>query len=100
MAPHCQVSDLLPISCLIVVGDQAYCCVVSRLNDGVGVKLGHAVVGEQGVQEGIKEVVCLKRVGITDLVRERLKMSVKTLASWSAHALSTRPGNLSGHVAL
>ena len=24
LAPHCQVSDLLPIGCLIVVGDQAY----------------------------------------------------------------------------
>jgi hypothetical protein len=28
-------------------------------------------------------VVCLKHVGITDSVRERLKMSVKRLASWS-----------------
>ena len=36
-------------------------------------------------------VVFLKHVGITD--RERLKMSVKTLASWSVHARSTRPGN-------
>ena len=34
------------------MGDQAYhCCVVSKLNDGVGVVLGHAVVGEQGLQE-------------------------------------------------
>ena len=49
LAPHCQFSDLLPIGCLIVVGDQAYhCCVVSKLNDGVG------VVGEQGVQEETK----------------------------------------------
>jgi hypothetical protein len=39
-------------------------------------------------------VVCLKHVGITDSVRERLKMSIKTLASWSAHALSKRPGNV------
>ena len=38
-----------------MVGDQAYhCCVVSKLNDGVGVVFGHAVVGEQGVQEGSK----------------------------------------------
>ena len=26
LAPHCQVSDLLPIGCLIFVGDQAYHC--------------------------------------------------------------------------
>ena len=46
-------------------------------------------------------MVCLKHVGITDSVEnveDRLKMSVKTLDSWSAHALSTRPGNLSGLV--
>ena len=30
------------------------CFVVSKLNDGVGVVLGHAVMGEQGVQEGTK----------------------------------------------
>jgi hypothetical protein len=41
-------------------------------------------------------VVCLKHVGITDWIRERLKMSVKTLASWSVHALSMHPGNPSG----
>ena len=29
-------------------------------------------------------VVCLKHAGITDSDRERLKISVKTLASWSA----------------
>ena len=43
-------------------------------------------------------VVCLKHVGITDSDRERLKMSAKTLASWSAHAHSTHPGNPSGPV--
>jgi hypothetical protein len=31
-------------------------------------------------------VVCFKHVGITDSDRERIKRSVKTLASWSAHA--------------
>ena len=45
-------------------------------------------------------VVCLKHVGITDLEGERLKMSVKTLASWSVHARSTHPGNPSGPAAL
>ena len=51
LAPQGQVSDLLPICCLIVVGVQAYhCCVVSKLNDGVGVVPGRAVMSEQGVQ--------------------------------------------------
>jgi hypothetical protein len=40
LASHCQFSDLLPIGRLIVVGGQAYhCCVISKLNDGVGVVL-------------------------------------------------------------
>ena len=42
----------------------------------------------------------LKHVGITDSDRERLKMSVKTLASWSALARSTCPGNPPGPAAL
>ena len=53
LASHGQVSDLLPIGCLIIVGDQAYhCCVISKLNDGVGGVPGRAVMSEQGVQEG------------------------------------------------
>ena len=58
LATHCQVSDLLPIGCLIVIDDQAYhCCVISKLNDGVGVLFVHAVMGEQGVQEGTKHTL-------------------------------------------
>ena len=53
LAPHGQVSVLVLIGCLVVVGDQAYhCCVICKLNDGVGVVPGRAVMSEQGVQEG------------------------------------------------
>ena len=44
------ISDLLPIGCLVVVGD--HCCVISKVNDSVGVMPGRAVMSEQGVQEG------------------------------------------------
>ena len=48
LAPLGQVSDL-PVGCLIIVGDQAYhCCVIGKLNDGVGVVPGRAVMSEQG----------------------------------------------------
>ena len=51
LAPHCQVSDLLPVGCLIAVGDQGYHRrVISKLDDGVEVMHSHTVVGEQGVQ--------------------------------------------------
>ena len=45
-------------------------------------------------------VVCLKNVGLTDLDKEMLRISVKTLASWSVHALSSRAGNPFGPAAL
>ena len=50
LAPHSQVSDLLPIGCLIVVGDQA---VVSSANLMMVLELCLAMqTNEQGVQEG------------------------------------------------
>ena len=56
LAPHGQASDLLPIGYLVVVGDQAYhCCVICKLNDGVGVVPGRAVMSERGVQEGAEQ---------------------------------------------
>jgi hypothetical protein len=46
-SPHGQVSDLIPIGCLIADGDQSYhCCVISKLNDGFGVVPGRAVMSE------------------------------------------------------
>jgi hypothetical protein len=52
-APHCQVTNLLPI--VIVVGDQAnHYRIVSKFNANVEVMCSDAVVGEQGVQEETK----------------------------------------------
>ena len=44
LAPNSQVSDLLPMCSLVLVGDQAYhFCDIGKLNDGVGVVCGHGV---------------------------------------------------------
>ena len=51
LAPHCQVTDLLPIGCLIVSGDQANHRLLSA---NLMIVHGQAVIGEQGVQEGTK----------------------------------------------
>ena len=59
LAPHGQVSERLPIGCLIVAGDQAYhCCVIGKLDDGV--VPGHAVMSELGVQEGTEHAPRVK----------------------------------------
>ena len=79
LAPHGQVSDLLPIGCLIVVGDQAYhCCVISKLNDGVGVVPDCAVMNEQGVREGTEHAPLrgpVLRISVADVL-------LPTLTTW------------------
>jgi hypothetical protein len=55
LAPHWQVTDLVLIGCLTVVGDQAYHrLVVSKLNYSVEDRCSYAIMGEQGAQEGPK----------------------------------------------
>ena len=90
LAPHCQVSDLLPVGYLIIVGDQAYHrCVISKLDDGVGVVHSQSVVGEQGVLEGTKHTplrgprCCLPSPSGSDLSRIHLQRgSVPGSLSW------------------
>jgi hypothetical protein len=65
LASHGQVSDLLPVGCLVVVGDQAYhCCVIGKLNDGVGVVPGRAVMSSTF------DIVCTSQLSVeTTLVK-------------------------------
>ncbi len=52
LTPFSQVTHLLSVGLLIVVGDQAYHrCVISKFDDDVGAVCGCTVVCVQGVQE-------------------------------------------------
>ena len=55
LAPDCQVSDLLPLGCLIVASDQSYHRHAAGKLDDAGVVCGNAVLVEQGVQVGTKD---------------------------------------------
>ena len=49
-------SGLWLTPCLFVVSDQCnHCCVICILDDGIGGVPGHAVMSEQGIQEGTVE---------------------------------------------
>ena len=81
LAPHCQISDLLPIGCLIVIGDHAYHQhVVAKLNDGVG------VVCEQGVQEGTKHA-SLRGLRVEG---QRADLLLPTLTTWGRPVRKSR----------
>jgi hypothetical protein len=55
LPPDCQVSDLLPLGCLIVAGGQSYHRrAIGKINDA-GVVCGNAVLVEQGVQVATKD---------------------------------------------
>ena len=84
LASHCQVSDLLPIGCLIIVGD--HCCVVGKLNDGDGVVLGLAVMGEQGVPKWTKHTPG----GGTGVVDQRSGGVISTLSHRGAAVRKSR----------
>jgi hypothetical protein len=58
LSRHCQVTDLLPVGCLIIVGDQAcHRRVVRKLDDGVGVMRDLAVVGRNQMESNVKSAV-------------------------------------------
>ena len=83
-APQGQVADLLPIICLIVVGD--HCCVIRTLNDGVGVVPGRAVMSEQGVQEGTEHARRrgpMLRISVADVL-------LPTLTTWGRPVRKSR----------
>jgi hypothetical protein len=77
----------LTIGCLIVVSDQSnHRHDVSKLDDGVGVVRGHAVLGEQGGQEGTKHAPLrglVLRVSVAYLL-------LPTLTTWGRSVRKSR----------
>ena len=80
------------------------CALVNELHSYIGIPLvqvgwGSAMLPFAFLGTGTM-VDILKQAGTADWDRERLKMSVNTPASWSAHALRTRLGMPPGPAAL
>ena len=51
-APVCEEFHLITVRSLVVSDEVLYRCIVGELDDGVGVELGNAVVGVEGVECG------------------------------------------------
>ena len=65
---------------------QPQCYVVSQLNDGVGVVLGHAVMGEHGVHEGTDHAslrCSVLRISVADVF-------LPTLTTWGRRVRKCR----------
>ncbi len=66
LTPFSQVTHLLSVGRLIVVGDQAYHrCVVCKYDDDVGAVCCCTVVCVQGVQEWAEDAA-LRSIGVED----------------------------------
>ncbi len=61
-----QVTHLLSVGRLIVVGDQAYhCCVISKIDDDIRAVCGCTIVCVQGVQDWAEDAA-LRSTSVAD----------------------------------